>query len=147
MIALKGNNYINNLHRLKVEVSEHETPSLLERLYFYFRAKKTIKRLQRVNQLLKASITDLDNPQLVVDEEKYLTSKDILVQVKEIAEEAKKLDRSQKLIQSAVENVSLAYKLEKLSRMKFYSTKPKQETTEYAKGMSSISLAFAGKNI
>ena len=147
MIALKGNNYIDNFHRLKVEVLVNDKPSLLERLDSYFRSVRLLKKLRRVNHLLKASIADLDNADFVVDEDKYYVSKDVLIQVKQIAECSKKLRRFPKLVHAAVENVSLAYKLEKLSRLRFYSTQPKQGTTEYAKGISSMSLAFAGKNL
>lgn len=147
MIALNRNNYINNLHRLKAEVSETESPSLLEKVNYFFRLRRIIKKAQRVNQLLKAAIADFDNPNFAIDEEKYLTSKEILLQVKEISEHCKKFRHSRKLNQTTSENVSLSYKLEKSSRIRFYSTQPKQETTEYAKGISSTSLAFAGKNL
>jgi hypothetical protein len=96
---------------------------------------------------LKLAIADFDNPEYEIDEEKYLLSKEILSQIKDIQVSCKKFGLSRRLIQIVAENVSLAYKLEKLSRMKFYSTQPKQETTEYAKGISSKALAFAGKNL
>ena len=114
----------------------------------YYARRRLISTFRHIKKTLNTKIELVNNGNINVTKEHHEQAREVLSIIKksESLSEISYLG-TPKITALKEEIIDLAYKFEKAIRIKLYSNRPKKETSDFTKAVSSLSIRAASEKI